>query len=131
MSSSRIVVTALHQLPAVDPHKTFATWCTSHGKHAVGEVVYARFFQQPVVILNSAQAVYDLLEKRGFRPQRPPPTVSDVNFREIEHNILYTRARRSNVVVVKEQVKTFRTTTSIHDAGTKRKGRSERFNKSL
>ncbi|EPT01064.1 hypothetical protein FOMPIDRAFT_112035 [Fomitopsis schrenkii] len=52
----------VHQLPAVDQHKTFAQWGAKYG-----DVVFAKFFQQPVIILNSAQAAIDLMEKRGAK----------------------------------------------------------------
>ncbi|KAI0734033.1 cytochrome P450 monooxygenase [Fomitopsis betulina] len=52
----------VHQLPAVDQHKTFAQWGAQYG-----DVVFVKFFQQPVVILNSAQAALDLMEKRGAK----------------------------------------------------------------
>ncbi|KAI0734030.1 cytochrome P450 [Fomitopsis betulina] len=50
----------VHQLPAVDQHKTFAQWGAQYG-----DVVFVKFFQQPVIILNSAKAAIDLMEKRG------------------------------------------------------------------
>lgn len=38
-----------------------------------GEIVYARFFYRPVIILNSARAALDLMEKRGAKYSGRPP----------------------------------------------------------
>lgn len=40
---------------------------------SVGEIIYVRFFQRPVIILNSARAAQDLMEKRGAKYSGRPP----------------------------------------------------------
>ena len=70
----------IHQFSTIDQHKLYAQWGAQYGKRArlwcpgtvskliiVGDVVYAKFFRQPVIILNSAQAALDLMEKRGAK----------------------------------------------------------------
>ena len=69
----------IYQLPLVDQHKCFTQWGAQYGQYTqpysdsvtnfplLGDVVYARFFQQPVIILNSAQSAIDLMEKRGAK----------------------------------------------------------------
>lgn len=69
----------IHQLSTVDQHKLYAQWGAQYGKRArpwcgtiskpiiVGDVIYAKFLRQPVIILNSAQAALDLMEKRGAK----------------------------------------------------------------
>ncbi|OBZ74507.1 O-methylsterigmatocystin oxidoreductase [Grifola frondosa] len=52
----------VHQLPADYQHKTFAEWGRRYG-----DVVFARLFRTPVLILNSVQAAQDLMDKRGFK----------------------------------------------------------------
>ena len=40
---------------------------------SAGEIIYVRFFQRPVIILNSARAAQDLMEKRGAKYSGRPP----------------------------------------------------------
>ncbi|KAH9916560.1 cytochrome P450 [Epithele typhae] len=50
----------VHQLPQTYQEQTFAEW----GKQ-YGEVVYAKIFQRPVLILNTLRAAQELLEKKS------------------------------------------------------------------
>ncbi|CCM06667.1 uncharacterized protein FIBRA_08952 [Fibroporia radiculosa] len=54
------VVGNAHQVPFAHQHKTFAAWSLSYGP-----IIYAQFLSTRIVILSSAQAAQDLLEKRG------------------------------------------------------------------
>ena len=44
-----------------------------------GEIIYARFFQRPVIILNSAKAAQDLMVKRGIKYSGRPPFVYTID----------------------------------------------------
>ncbi|KAL0580370.1 hypothetical protein V5O48_001615 [Marasmius crinis-equi] len=48
------------ELPRFQPWRTYAQW-----KNLYGDLVYIRIFGNPVLVLNSAQAISDLLEKRS------------------------------------------------------------------
>ncbi|EPS99956.1 hypothetical protein FOMPIDRAFT_1050052 [Fomitopsis schrenkii] len=50
------------QLPSTNQHKKYAEWGAQYG-----DVVYVKFFQQPVIVLNSARAAIELMEKRGAK----------------------------------------------------------------
>ncbi|KAI0655715.1 cytochrome P450 [Cubamyces menziesii] len=52
----------VHQLPMDYQEKTFAQWAKLYG-----DVVYAKLFQRPVVVLNSLRAAQDLLEKKSSK----------------------------------------------------------------
>lgn len=39
--------------------------CSHHPYSRLGDVIYLRILGRPVIVLNSAQAATDLLEKRG------------------------------------------------------------------
>jgi len=59
------------QVPTKHMERKFAEW----GK-IYGDVVYTRFLQTPVVILNSLEAAQDLLDKRSAKySDRPPITL--------------------------------------------------------
>ncbi|KAH9834664.1 cytochrome P450 monooxygenase [Rhodofomes roseus] len=49
-----------HQLPQSDQHLTFTKWAAQYG-----DVVYVEIFTRPTIILNSAKAAIDLMDKRG------------------------------------------------------------------
>ncbi|KZT03177.1 cytochrome P450 [Laetiporus sulphureus 93-53] len=58
------------QIPFDYQHVTFANW-----KKQYGDLIYARAFQQDVVVLNSTKAARDLLEKRGQKYSDRPRMV--------------------------------------------------------
>ncbi|KAH9917086.1 cytochrome P450 [Fomitopsis serialis] len=62
------------QLPSIDQHKTFTGWAVQYG-----DIVYAEFFTQPVVIVNSVKCAYDLMEKRSARYSERPRFVRIVD----------------------------------------------------
>ncbi|KAI0640974.1 cytochrome P450 [Trametes meyenii] len=57
----------VHQLPMDYQEKTFAEWAKLYG-----DVVYAKLFQRPVLVLNSLRAAQDLLEKKSVRYSSRP-----------------------------------------------------------
>ncbi|KAI0351242.1 cytochrome P450 [Trametes cingulata] len=52
----------VHQLPLEYQEKTFADWAKLYG-----DVVYAKLFQRPILVLNSLRAAQDLLEKKSSK----------------------------------------------------------------
>ncbi|KZT69390.1 cytochrome P450 [Daedalea quercina L-15889] len=58
----------IHQLPQIDQHITFTDWARQYG-----DIVYAEFFSKPTIILSSAKAAVDLMEKRGAKYSDRPP----------------------------------------------------------
>lgn len=52
----------VHQLPLQYQQRTFTEW----GKQ-YGEIVFAKFFVRPAIILNSLEVAQDLMEKRGSK----------------------------------------------------------------
>ena len=86
----------IHQLPRIDQHIALMDWANQYGmlltfiwwhgfrrltvEWMKGDVVYAEFFSQPTIILSSAQAAVDLLEKRGAKYSDRPALVY---FREL------------------------------------------------
>ncbi|KAH9856147.1 cytochrome P450 [Lenzites betulinus] len=52
----------VHQLPMDYQQRTFGAWAAQYG-----DVVYAKLFARPVLVLNSLRAAHDLLEKRSAR----------------------------------------------------------------
>ncbi|OSD03875.1 cytochrome P450 [Trametes coccinea BRFM310] len=57
-----LVLGNVHQLPVDYQHRKLAEWGTIYG-----DVVFARFFRTPAVVLNSREAAIDLLEKRSAK----------------------------------------------------------------
>ncbi|KZT03210.1 cytochrome P450 [Laetiporus sulphureus 93-53] len=51
-----------HQFPLEYQHRVLGEW-----NKIYGDIIYTRLFRRPVLILNSAQAAFDLLEKRGSK----------------------------------------------------------------
>ncbi|KAK7676908.1 hypothetical protein QCA50_020164 [Cerrena zonata] len=62
----------LLDIPKVMPWKAFGEWSKVYG-----DVLYLNIPTQPVLVLNSAQAVLDLLEKRSEIYSDRPPVVMD------------------------------------------------------
>ncbi|KAF9553213.1 cytochrome P450 [Agrocybe pediades] len=62
------VIGNVKDVPAEAPWKTFQEW-----RKQFGDIIYFHTFGKPVIILNSASAAHDLLDKRGaiysYRPQ--------------------------------------------------------------
>ncbi|EPS93953.1 hypothetical protein FOMPIDRAFT_1170091 [Fomitopsis schrenkii] len=58
----------IHQLPPHYQHITFGEWGRKYG-----DVIYARFFSTPVIILNSIDACRALMDKRGAKYSGRPP----------------------------------------------------------
>ncbi|TFY53355.1 hypothetical protein EVJ58_g9500 [Rhodofomes roseus] len=70
-----------HQLPQSDQHLTFTKWAAQYGTNVLndfrtikdiddpnrraGDVVYVEIFTRPTIILSSAKAAIDLMDKRG------------------------------------------------------------------
>ncbi|KAI0776618.1 cytochrome P450 [Trametes elegans] len=52
----------VHQLPMDYQEKTFAQWAKQYG-----DVVYAKLFQRPVLVVSSLRAAHDLLEKKSSK----------------------------------------------------------------
>ncbi|EIW56861.1 cytochrome P450 [Trametes versicolor FP-101664 SS1] len=52
----------VHQLPMDYQERTFAEWAKQYG-----DVVYAKLFQRPVLVLSSLRAAQDLLEKKSSK----------------------------------------------------------------
>lgn len=77
------------QIPTKHVERKFAEWGKIYGSYVVdyvrlvpklpnkpGDVVYTRFLQTPVVILNSLEVAQDLLDKRSAKySDRPPITL--------------------------------------------------------
>ncbi|TFY60472.1 hypothetical protein EVJ58_g5133 [Rhodofomes roseus] len=59
-----------HQMPLEYAEKTFAKWSSQYG-----DVVFVKVFHRPVLILNSARAVRELMEKRSMKYSGRPPSV--------------------------------------------------------
>lgn len=81
----------IHQLPVEGQELVFSQWAKQYGETStcvhvqavfaypnapLGDVVFARFFGTPVVILNSQEAVDDLLVKRSANYSDRPPFVA-------------------------------------------------------
>ncbi|CDO69938.1 hypothetical protein BN946_scf184836.g12 [Trametes cinnabarina] len=60
----------VHQLPMDYQERTFGEWAKMYG-----DVVYAKLFQRPVLVLNSLRAAQDLLEKRSSKYSSRPRLV--------------------------------------------------------
>ncbi|OSD03845.1 cytochrome P450 [Trametes coccinea BRFM310] len=60
----------VHQLPMDYQERTFAEWAKLYG-----DVVYAKLFRRPILVLNSLRAAQDLLEKRGSKYSSRPRLV--------------------------------------------------------
>ncbi|KZT10970.1 cytochrome P450 monooxygenase [Laetiporus sulphureus 93-53] len=52
----------VHQIPADYQHITFAQWSNKYG-----DVIFARLFLKPILVVNSVEAACDLMEKRGVK----------------------------------------------------------------
>jgi len=59
-----------HQMPLEYGEKTFAEWSSQYG-----DVVFVRVFHRPIVVLNSARAVRELMEKHSLKCSGRPPSV--------------------------------------------------------
>ncbi|KZT73493.1 cytochrome P450 [Daedalea quercina L-15889] len=57
----------VHQLPSMGHQRTFAEW----GKR-YGDVIYARLFQTPAIVVNSMAAAQELLDKRSAKYSHRP-----------------------------------------------------------
>lgn len=72
----------VHQLPVDYQQRKLAEWGRQYGTHrrqihlnrsltfsfaVVGDVVFARFFRTPAIVLNSREAAIDLMEKRSAK----------------------------------------------------------------
>lgn len=71
----------IHQLPSSFHQRTFAEWGIKYGilrscirsvvpqltSFATGDIVYARLFRTPALVINSVQAAQDLMEKRSSK----------------------------------------------------------------
>ncbi|KAH9934613.1 cytochrome P450 monooxygenase, partial [Amylocystis lapponica] len=69
----------IHQLPTTYAHEIFARWASKYGKFApdiqlhvnllvawdIGDLVYAKMFTTPMLIIGSPQVVHDLMVKRS------------------------------------------------------------------
>ncbi|KAM5539597.1 hypothetical protein V8D89_006706 [Ganoderma adspersum] len=60
----------VHQLPMEYQQRKLAEW----GRQ-FGDVVFAKFFRTPVVVLNSKEAAVDLMEKRSAKYSDRPPFI--------------------------------------------------------
>ncbi|KAK7681339.1 hypothetical protein QCA50_015430 [Cerrena zonata] len=70
------IIGNLLDMPSVTPWKTFTDWSKVYG-----DVVYLNLASQPTVVLNSAKAAFDLLEKRSdIYSDRPTSTVVEMIF---------------------------------------------------
>ncbi|KZT69359.1 cytochrome P450 [Daedalea quercina L-15889] len=58
----------MHQLPPHYQHITFKEWGNKYG-----DVIYARFFSTPVIVLNSIDACRALMDKKGAKYSGRPP----------------------------------------------------------
>ncbi|KAH9917066.1 cytochrome P450 [Fomitopsis serialis] len=86
----------IHQLPKVDQYLTFMEWAAQYG-----DIVYAEILTQPIVILSSAKAAFDLMEKRGARYSNKPRFVYFVelvgwtgNLGFVQYNETWRRMRK-------------------------------------
>ncbi|PCH45080.1 cytochrome P450 [Wolfiporia cocos MD-104 SS10] len=75
-----------HQILSTYMQRRFAEW-----KAEYGDVVYARLFQKPVVILNSAQAARDLMEKKNAIYSDRPRTVLYDEIMEWDSGMLFMK----------------------------------------
>ncbi|KAF8151942.1 cytochrome P450 [Mycena galopus ATCC 62051] len=60
----------IHQLPPVDPFKTYASWTNIYGP-----IVYMHFFGRQFIVLNRLEDVVNLFEKRSARYSTKPRLV--------------------------------------------------------
>lgn len=81
----------LWKIPTVHAEHTFVEWAKKYGRYLfmlidrsllnmdIGEVTYLNFFGRHVVVLNSKEAAYELLDKRGaLHSDRPDMVVWDM-----------------------------------------------------
>ncbi|KAH9917085.1 cytochrome P450 monooxygenase [Fomitopsis serialis] len=59
-----------HQMPLEYGEKTFAEWSSQYG-----DVIFVKVFHRPIILLNSARAVRDLMEKHSLKCSGRPPSV--------------------------------------------------------
>ncbi|KAH9834632.1 uncharacterized protein C8Q71DRAFT_859598 [Rhodofomes roseus] len=59
-----------HQMPSDFAEKVFAQW-----KDLYGDIIFLRMFNTPVLVLNSAKAARDLLEKRSTKYSDRPYSI--------------------------------------------------------
>ncbi|KZT66772.1 cytochrome P450 [Daedalea quercina L-15889] len=79
----------VHQLPSTYQHRIFTEW----GKQ-FGDLVYARFFSTPVLVLNRLHTARALLEKRGAKYSSRPPFVYQKDIVQFDHLILMSYTDR-------------------------------------
>ncbi|KAH9910913.1 cytochrome P450 [Amylocystis lapponica] len=54
------IIGNLHQLPTEYSHEVFANWASKYG-----DLIYAKMFRTPLLIINTPEIAYDLLTKRS------------------------------------------------------------------
>ncbi|KZT66768.1 cytochrome P450 [Daedalea quercina L-15889] len=79
----------VHQLPSTYQHHVFAEW----GKQ-FGDLVYARFFSTPVLVLNRLHTARALLEKRGAKYSSRPSFIYQKDIVQFDHLILMSYTDR-------------------------------------
>ncbi|TFY58716.1 hypothetical protein EVJ58_g6245 [Rhodofomes roseus] len=85
-----------HQMPSDFAEKVFAQW-----KDLYGDVIFLRMFNTPVLVLNSAKAARDLLEKRSTKYSDRPYSIRfiellgwDASFGLRNYGEMFRRHRR-------------------------------------
>ncbi|KAI0081411.1 cytochrome P450 [Panus rudis PR-1116 ss-1] len=76
----------VHQLPMEYQERKFVQW-----RKAFGDIIFARFFQTNVIVLNSAQVAKELLEKRSANYSDRPPMVLQGEIMDFERMLTHTR----------------------------------------
>ncbi|KZT03201.1 cytochrome P450 monooxygenase [Laetiporus sulphureus 93-53] len=72
----------VHQVPLEYQQRAFADWTKQYG-----DVIYAKLFRKPLLILNSAQAAQDLLEKGGAKYSDRPRFILITEMIGFTHNV--------------------------------------------
>ncbi|KAH9936920.1 cytochrome P450 [Amylocystis lapponica] len=74
----------VHQLPQEYQHKVFAQW-----KSDYGDLIFARFFRTPALIINSLRVAQDLMEKKSAYYSDRPSFISLVDLIGYDSSIVF------------------------------------------
>ncbi|EPS95640.1 hypothetical protein FOMPIDRAFT_146399 [Fomitopsis schrenkii] len=76
------IIGSIHHLPLANQHVAFMNW-----KETYGDIVYVQIFNRPSIVLNSAKAMEELLNKRGSRYSDRPDTILVTEVLGFTHNV--------------------------------------------
>jgi hypothetical protein len=83
---SDFILGHLRHIPSENPEMQYAEWAKKYGEiffaslsarahRGIGDVIYLRVLNRDIIVLNSAKAAIDLLEKRGENYSERPRIV--------------------------------------------------------